>query len=109
MKRRILAPSLALLFLVVPISFQAGIPSAPEVRRACAQDGWREEFDAVCAKTDVAMTLSRDELSDLIGRCDRLKARIEAEEESTRKVYLRRLRMCQDLYRFVLESKPPGR
>ena len=109
MIRRILAPTLALLFLVMPISFQAGIPSAPEVRQACAQDGWREEFDAVCAKTDVAMTLSRDELSDLIGRCDRLKARIEAEEESTRKVYLRRLRMCQVLYRFVLESKPPGR
>ena len=93
----------------MPISFQAGIPSASEVRRACAQDGWREEFDAVCAKTDVAMTLSRDELSDLIGRCDRLKARIEAEEESTRKVYLRRLRMCQDLYRFVLQSKQPNR
>ena len=109
MNRRILAPSLALLFLVVPISFQAGIPSASEVRRACAQEGWREEFDAVCAKTDIAMTLSRDELTDLIGRCDRLKTRIEAEDESTRKVYLRRLGMCRDLYRFVLESKPPAR
>jgi len=55
------------------------------------------------------MTLSRDELTDLIGRCDRLKTRIEAEDESTRKVYLRRLGMCRDLYRFVLESKPPAR
>ena len=75
------------------------------VRRAFAQEGWKEEFDAVCAKTDVAMTLSEEELSERIGRCDRLKARIEAEGESTRKVYLRRLQMCQDLYRYVLQSK----
>jgi len=113
MKRRNIARFLVLLVFVplpgfVP-SIQSGIRATLEVRQACAQEGWREEFDAVCAKTDIAMTLSRDELSDLIGRCDRLQARIEAEEESTRKVYLRRLRMCQDLYRFVLESKPPGR
>ena len=113
MTRRNIARFLVLLgFVPLPgfiPSFQSGILAALEVRRACAQEGWREEFDAVCAKTDIAMTLSRDELSDLIGRCDRLTARIEAEEESTRKVYLRRLRMCQDLYRFVLQSKPPGR
>jgi len=111
MRRRTIARFLVLLgFLPLPgfaPSIQSGIRVTLEVRRACAQEGWREEFDAVCAKTDVAMTLSRDELSDRIGRCDRLTARIEAEEESTRKVYLRRLRMCQDLYRFVLESKPP--
>jgi len=113
MNRRNIARFLVLLGFVplpgfVP-SIQSGIRPTLEVRRASAQEGWREEFDAVCAKTDVAMTLSRDELSDLIGRCEWLKVRIEAEEESTRKVYLRRLRMCQDLYRFVLESKPPVR
>ena len=109
MNRRIVVLFLVLLCIVMPVSFQAGVPSGLGVRWAFAQEGWREEFDTVCAKTDIAMTLSRDELSDLIGRCDRLKARIEAEDESTRKVYLRRLGMCQDLYRFVLESKPPGR
>ena len=51
------------------------------------------------------MTLSAEELKDLIARCDQLKPRIEAEEESTRKVYLRRLRMCRDLYKYVLENK----
>ncbi|MBP2684698.1 MAG: hypothetical protein H6Q79_2737 [Deltaproteobacteria bacterium] len=113
MSRRNIARFLVLLGFVpftgfIPF-FQSRIQNALEVRQACAQEGWREEFDTVCAKTDIAMTLSRDELTDLIGRCDRLKARIEAEEESTRKVYLQRLRMCQDLYRFVLQSKPPGR
>jgi len=113
MTRRNIARFLVLLgFVPLPgfaPSIQSGIQVTLEARQACAQEGWREEFDAVCAKTDIAMTLSRDELTDLIGRCDRLKTRIEAEDESTRKVYLRRLGMCRDLYRFVLESKPPAR
>ena len=70
-----------------------------------AQEGWKAEYEAVCSKTDVAMTLSADELRGLVARCDRLKPQIEAEEESTRKVYLRRLQMCRDLYKYVLESK----
>ena len=70
-----------------------------------AQEGWKAEFDSVCSKTDVAMTLSAEELKGLIARCDQLKPRIEAEEESTRKVYLRRLRMCRELYNYVLENK----
>jgi uncharacterized coiled-coil protein SlyX len=113
MNRRNIARFLVLLgFVPLPgfaPSIQSGIQVTLEARQAFAQEGWREEFDAVCAKTDIAMTLSRDELTDLIGRCDRLKTRIEAEDESTRKVYLRRLGMCRDLYRFVLESKPPAR
>jgi hypothetical protein len=109
MKRRNVALFLALLGFVPLPGFVPRVQDALEVRRACAQDGWKEEFETVCAKTDVAMTLSRKELSERIDRCDRLKARIEAEEASTRKVYLRRLQMCQDLYRFVLESKPPDR
>ena len=74
---------------------------------ALAQEGWRAEYESVCSKTDVAMTLSAAELDELISRCDRLKPKIEAEEESTRKVYLRRLQMCRDLYQYVLDSKEP--
>jgi hypothetical protein len=81
----------------------AGPPAAP------AQDGWKAEFDAVCSKTDVAMTLSVGELKELIARCVVLKGRIEAQEETTRKVYLRRLQMCGDLYKYVLEEKEKGR
>ena len=67
--------------------------------------GWKEEFEAVCSKTDAAMTLRTEELKDLVVRCDRLKERIEAEEESTRKVYLRRLKSCRDLYLYRLEAR----
>jgi hypothetical protein len=70
-----------------------------------AQEGWKAEYESVCAKTDMAMTLSAEELKELIAGCDRLKPKIEAEEETTRKVYLRRLQMCRDLYKYVLEAK----
>ena len=79
------------------------LPFGPSA--ALAQEEWKAEFDAVCSKTDVAMTLSSEELKGLIAGCDRLKPKIEAQEESTRKVYLRRLRMCRELYKYVLENK----
>ena len=72
---------------------------------ALAQEVWKTEYEAVCSKTDFAMTLTEEELKGLIAQCDRLKPQIEAEEESTRKVYLRRLKMCRELYSYVLENK----
>ncbi len=74
---------------------------------ARADQGWMGEFEAVCGRTDAAMTLSTEELKDLVARCDRLKERIESEEESTRKIYLRRLKSCKDLYLFVLDTRKP--
>ena len=70
-----------------------------------AQEGWKAEYEAVCSKTDIAISLSGEELKTLIARCDQLRKKIEAEEESTRKVYLRRLQMCRDLFKYVLENK----
>jgi len=70
-----------------------------------AEEGWRQEFEIVCSRTEEAMTLSTDELKVLIKRCDKLKPVIDGLPESPRKVYLRRLQLCRDLYAFVLESK----
>jgi uncharacterized protein CbrC (UPF0167 family) len=69
-----------------------------------AQEDWKAEFDDICAKTADSMSLSKAEIKDLIARCDKLKPRIEKLDESTAKVYLKRLQMCKDLYVFVLES-----
>jgi hypothetical protein len=60
-------------------------PFGPAV--SLAEEGWKVE--------------------ELVARCDYLKPRIEAEEESTRKVYLRRLQMCRELYGYILVSKEP--
>jgi hypothetical protein len=73
--------------------------------QAAAQpQDWRAEFDDLCSKTQDAMALKRDELRNLVERCDKLKQRIDGLEESQRKVFAKRLRACRDLYQFVLDS-----
>ena len=71
---------------------------------AYSQD-WKVEFDGIYQKTTDPMSLERDELKQLISRCDKLRAVMGTLDESEKKVYLRRLRVCQDLFVFVLESK----
>jgi hypothetical protein len=77
---------------------------APAVARA-AEDDWLAEFEAVCSRTQDAMSLATDELRALVERCDRLKSKVDALEPSRRKVYQRRLQLCRDLYRYVLDSR----
>ena len=82
------------------------LPAGPV--KAQEPTDWRVEFDAVCGTTDASMSFTVEQLTDLIARCDKLAERIGAEEETVRRVYLRRLKMCRDLLVFVLESKRPG-
>jgi hypothetical protein len=51
------------------------------------------------------MIFSPDELRNLIARCDKLNPFVEKLDESHRKVFLKRLQLCRDLFFFVLESK----
>ena len=72
---------------------------------AYSQEEWKKEFDEICSKTDNSMAFSVEELKSLVDRCDALKPRIEKLEEPQRKVTLKRLQMCRDLYTFVLEKE----
>lgn len=72
---------------------------------AAAEDLWKQELMDICSKTDEAMSFSKDELKILLQRGEKLRPVIEALEETPRKVYLKRLQMCINLYSFVLESK----
>jgi len=69
-----------------------------------AQNDWKAEFDDICSRTDQALTLSQEEISVLIQRCDKLKPAIEQLDESQKKVYLRRLQLCRNLFAFALDS-----
>ena len=80
---------------------------AAGLARAQEPADWRLEFEAVCGTTDASMSFAVEELTNLIARCDKLAERIGAEEETVRRVYLRRLKMCRDLLVFVLDSKNP--
>jgi len=76
---------------------------------AYAQQDWKQEYSAVCAKTQNAMTLSIAELKEYIARCDALLDRIDKPDglqtATEKKVYTKRLKMCRDLYDFTLEHK----
>ncbi len=73
--------------------------------KAYCDELWRSEFDDTCAKTADVMALSGNELEALIGRCERLQKVIEQQDETVRKVFLKRLQLCKDLYVYVLEAK----
>jgi broad-specificity NMP kinase len=99
-----------LLFIAAAMIMWSGTPGTekmtfPWCSVVHAQDDWKHEFDDVCAKTQDAMMFSPDELRSLVARCDKLKSIIEKLDETQRKVYLRRLQLCRDLFSFVLESK----
>ena len=72
---------------------------------AAAQAPWQQEFEDICSKTMETMDLPLAELRQLIARCDKLQPVIDKLEETQRKVFQRRLKMCRDLYVFALESK----
>ena len=75
------------------------------MQAAYGEDAWRTDFDAACAQSNDAMALSMTELKKAIDQCDRLQKIIETQEETVRKVYLKRLQMCRNLYVFVLDAK----
>ena len=64
----------------------------------------KRDFEAICANSENGEHLGKEELQKLIGRCDKLKPRIETLEDTERRFYLRRLKSCRDLYQFMLES-----
>jgi hypothetical protein len=99
--------TVAWIMIVGWFACNAGLAHFPPVPIAVAQEDWKADFEDICAKTQDAMALTREELRSLVDRCDRLRPRIEKLDESASKVYLRRLQMCRDLYVFALESKAP--
>jgi hypothetical protein len=72
---------------------------------AGADEDWRVAFDEACAQSNEAMALSVKELKVLIEKCDRIQSAIGTQDETVRKVFLKRLQMCRNLYVFVLETK----
>jgi len=102
--KRIQDATLSLTF-VIACAFFSAAPGLFCPPLASAEDAWKTEFDALCSKTDDAVSFSVDEITSLIGRCDKLKAAMDNLDESTKKVYLRRLQMCRDLFSYVLDSK----
>ena len=97
------------LISLLSVYFSLGNYIVYTVDLAFAQEDWKQEYAAVCAKTQNAMTLSSEELKSYIDRCDKLQDRINKKEgiqsATEKKVYAKRLKMCCDLYIFTLDQK----
>ncbi|MEJ2697872.1 MAG: hypothetical protein P8013_14645 [Candidatus Sulfobium sp.] len=72
---------------------------------AYAEEGWKKEFNDICSRTQDAMSYDRDELTNIVERCDKLKPLIEKLGDTQRRLYLKRLQMCRDLFVYALELK----
>jgi hypothetical protein len=97
-------------FLMLAAGLFPGNPAKQQngffpVRYACAGDDWNSEFEDICSRTQDAMSFTIEELKDLVERCEKLEPSIEKLDDTRRKIYLKRLRMCRDLFAFALESK----
>jgi len=102
MKRVILSIMLAVVLL---LDVGSKTPVTGLQLSHAAETDWRAEFDAVCGQTDNAMNMGVEELKQALERCDRLKVQVEQLEPTPRKVYLKRLQMCRNLFGYMLESK----
>ncbi len=105
LKRMNLAVALVLVGLAGFCGINATGAVLPSGETALAQEGWQKDFDDVCSKTQDAMILSIDELTALVRKCDVLMPQIEKLDETRKKVFMGRLKMCRGLYAYVLESK----
>lgn len=97
------------LMLALPLSLALQPLSAGKAISAETAEPWKAEFDRVCGQTDNAAEMSLDALKKAIQECDALKPRIEALEATPRKVYLKRLQMCRNLFAYLLEGKEKAR
>jgi hypothetical protein len=102
-----LFPLAKVLTMLVILGF--ALLSAPTPVPAEEAAAWRQEYDSLCSRTLETESMSEQELAQLVDRCDKLKPRIERLEETERKVFLRRLQLCCDLYKYMLDVKrrPP--
>lgn len=87
----------ALMTAVLFLCLQQGV--------ARGEEAWRTGFEEACAQSNQAMTLSVQDLNALVEKCDALEKVIGTQEASVRKVYLKRLQMCRNLYLYVLDYK----
>jgi hypothetical protein len=105
-----------LFFVLILVGiFQMPVPGSgaerPVTGAASAADApdWRTEFEDICVRTADAQAMTVEDLTRLVSRCEALRPQIERLNESERKVFLKRLKMCEDLFRYVLESKGGGK
>jgi hypothetical protein len=68
-------------------------------------DDWHTKFEETCSKTQVAASLSVEELEALLDETDKLLSQIKSSDDPSKKVYIFRLEKCISFYKYVLDTK----
>ena len=66
---------------------------------------WKDAFDRICAQTEIATTLSTEQLRQLIKDSDELLHQLGSIKDPWAKVYIFRLKKCKQFFNFALEWK----
>jgi hypothetical protein len=102
---RVLLIFVLVLACVLLFPTRVAAQAQPPQTNSAEQEAFLHEFDDVCSRTQDSMLLSKDELKELVRRCDALVPKLAKLDETRRKVYARRLEQCRGLFAYVLDSK----
>ncbi len=73
------------------------------------EESWLRELDELCGSSQAAMTLSSEEVTTLVERCDRIIAEITGTDNPRKKLYLFRLERCRNFYQYIINLKSKER
>ena len=66
-------------------------------------DSWKSEFERICAQTEIATSLSPEDLRELISDSDELLEKLGESKDSGAKIYLFRLKNCKAFFEYALQ------
>jgi hypothetical protein len=76
----------------------------PSALTVSSQEGpWKEEFDRICAQTEIATSLATEQLEALVSDASTLIGQLREIEDPWAKVYIFRLEKCREFFEFVLQ------
>ena len=90
------------------IEEQAGEESAPGPADSQQKLSWKEEFERLCAQTEIVATLPDKQIRDLIKDSDALLEKLESLKDRQVRVYVFRLKKCRMFFEYSLELNDSG-
>jgi len=93
---------------VAEIKDQTNEGPAHESADSQQQLSWKEEFERLCAQTEIAATLPDQQIRDLIKDSDALLEKLESLKDRQVRVYVFRLKKCRMFFEYSLEFNETG-
>ena len=93
---------------VAGVEEPSGKESAHEPQGSQQTSSWKEEFERLCAHTEIVTTLTNQQIRDLIRDSDVLLEKLESLQDPQTKVYVFRLKKCGMFFEFALQLNETG-